>query len=108
MIRTDKAKTELERQRGELQRRIAGAQDAERAETGQGETDNAHEWQNAALRSNLMDEATNELNTVEAALARIEDGTYGICANCRNEISAERLEVVPEAVLCATCAREMT
>jgi RNA polymerase-binding transcription factor DksA len=55
-----------------------------------------------------MNEATNELQAVEAALARIEDGTYGICANCGNEISAERLEVVPEAVVCAKCAREMT
>lgn len=107
MIQKDKAKAQLERQRDELRQRIANAQDAERAETGQGETDNAHEWENAELRSGLMDEAMNELNTVEAALARIEDGTYGICANCGNEISAARLEVVPEAVVCATCAREM-
>jgi len=108
MIQKDKAKAQLERQRDELQQRIANAQDAERAETGQGETDNAHEWENADLRSNLLDEATNELQAVEAALARIEDGTYGICANCGKEISAERFEVVPEAVVCAKCAREMT
>ena len=107
MIQKDKAKAQLERQRDELRQRIANAQDAERAETGQGETDNAHEWENAELRSGLMDEAMNELNTVEAALARIEDGTYGICAKCGKEISAARLEVVPEAVVCATCAREM-
>lgn len=107
MMQTDKVKAQLERQRDELRRRIAGTQDTERAETGQGETDNAHEWENADLRSKLLDEATNELQAVEAALARIEDGTYGICANCGNEISAERLEVVPEAVVCAKCAREM-
>ncbi|MBF9030513.1 TraR/DksA family transcriptional regulator [Rhodobacterales bacterium HKCCE3408] len=45
-----------------------------------------------------------EIEAIEAALARIEDGTYGICVSCGEQISPERLEAVPYAALCRTCA----
>jgi DnaK suppressor protein len=38
-----------------------------------------------------------------AALARIDEGTYGRCVRCGNEIPAERLEAMPRATLCVTC-----
>ena len=38
-----------------------------------------------------------------AALQRIEEGTYGKCVRCGNEIPAERLEAMPRATLCVTC-----
>jgi RNA polymerase-binding transcription factor DksA len=34
-------------------------------------------------------------------------GEYGICTRCGEEISPERLEAVPEAPLCKTCAAEV-
>ncbi len=37
---------------------------------------------------------------IEAALGRIDDGTYGRCVNCGRPIAAERLEAVPYATLC--------
>jgi RNA polymerase-binding protein DksA len=40
---------------------------------------------------------------IDQALERIEDGTYGLCQECRNPISRERLEAVPHARLCITC-----
>jgi len=40
---------------------------------------------------------------VEAALARLENGNYGICAKCGQMIDKERLLAVPEAALCITC-----
>lgn len=45
------------------------------------------------------------LNEIDAALERIEDGTYGMCANCGKEIPLGRLEVHPWASLCIDCAR---
>ena len=45
-----------------------------------------------------------ELRAIDAALARIEDGSYGICAKCGNDISTERLDAVPTAALCRNCA----
>ena len=38
-----------------------------------------------------------------AALMRIEDGSYGVCQKCGDEISHERLLAVPQAVLCRNC-----
>lgn len=46
------------------------------------------------------------LAAVDAALARIEEGTYGICTSCGQAISEERLEARPWAELCIDCARK--
>ncbi|MCC7078082.1 MAG: TraR/DksA C4-type zinc finger protein [Acidimicrobiia bacterium] len=51
-----------------------------------------------SLRENLDD--------VEAALARITAGTYGICEKCEGPIAPERLEVLPSARLCVACAAD--
>lgn len=40
---------------------------------------------------------------VDQALERIEDGTYGLCHECNQPISAARLEAVPHARLCINC-----
>lgn len=44
------------------------------------------------------------LNAVEAALARIADGTYGFCVKCGKEIARSRLDALPHAACCAACA----
>lgn len=43
------------------------------------------------------------LLNVDAAIARWEDGKYGICIKCGQEISAARLEFRPESVNCVAC-----
>lgn len=43
------------------------------------------------------------LKEVDAALARMEDGTYGTCDSCGDEIAPERLEARPYARECITC-----
>jgi DnaK suppressor protein len=45
-----------------------------------------------------------ELQAVDAALARIESGEYGICHGCGEPIDGDRLRAVPEAALCVVCA----
>ena len=40
----------------------------------------------------------------QAALRRMEDGSYGICANCEKEIGEKRLKAVPWTPLCIVCA----
>ncbi len=93
------------RQRDELQGRIAGLQKQEQEETQDDTTDNAHRWENAELRGDEMDEALNELKDVENALQRLDRGTYGVCVRCGKPIGDERLDVLPDTVLCASCAR---
>jgi DnaK suppressor protein len=45
----------------------------------------------------------DQLHQIEAALARIEDGTYGICLECGEAIPPERLEIIPYATTCVRC-----
>ena len=47
------------------------------------------------------------LAQIDAALKRIDDGTYGVCAGCGREIVTERLEAYPWAALCIDCKREV-
>jgi RNA polymerase-binding protein DksA len=46
------------------------------------------------------------LEEVEAALARIEAGTFGTCQDCGRKIAQQRLEAIPYAALCIDCARK--
>jgi DnaK suppressor protein len=47
---------------------------------------------------------TREIASVNRALARIEDGEYGVCVRCAGDINPARLEARPEAALCIHCA----
>lgn len=47
-----------------------------------------------------------QLDEVHDALERIEAGTYGICTRCGQEISAARLDALPQTPVCIDCARE--
>lgn len=99
------ARTRLEQQRDELTRRLDRLQAAERDETAAsgnvaGETDTAHEWENAEIREGQVQETLDELRQTEAALAQLDSDEFGRCAICGNPIEAERLELIPEATRC--------
>lgn len=51
----------------------------------------------------LVDTLKSQLEGVEAALARIERGTYGLCVTCGQEIPPARLEARPESISCVDC-----
>ncbi|MFM8267119.1 MAG: TraR/DksA family transcriptional regulator [Ilumatobacteraceae bacterium] len=52
----------------------------------------------------VHDQLVQQLAAVEAALARLDDGTYGSCEKCGGAIGAERLEAMPWARHCISCA----
>jgi RNA polymerase-binding protein DksA len=62
--------------------------------------DNATETYMRELDEGLGENADHLIGAIEAALDRIESGTYGICVVCGKPIAAERLEAVPYATLC--------
>ena len=49
---------------------------------------------------------SRHIASVMRALTRIENGTYGQCVRCGDEIATKRLEARPEAALCTECARK--
>jgi RNA polymerase-binding protein DksA len=53
----------------------------------------------------LGDNAEQVISEIDAALERIEDGSYGTCSNCGEEIPRARLEANPWASLCIDCKR---
>lgn len=59
------------------------------------------EWQRIEA---LRGAARGERADVDAALQRVADGTYGVCASCGRPIPAARLEARPMASLCVACA----
>ena len=52
-----------------------------------------------------MERDLSELRALEAARARLADGSYGVCAECGGDIGVERLRASPAAVRCVHCQR---
>ena len=50
-----------------------------------------------------LDRESNLLRNVKIALARVADGSYGVCLHCEEDIKPKRLEAVPWAKYCIRC-----
>ena len=62
-----------------------------------------YSWeQNLARR----ERAQAKLKNLEAALQRMEEGTYGVCETCGRAIEPDRLAALPTAILCIVCAHQ--
>ena len=53
----------------------------------------------------LRDHNRQHLAAIDAAIARLDAGTYGACTSCRQPIAPGRLEALPWAALCIDCQR---
>lgn len=54
----------------------------------------------------LENSALLEISRINAALSRIEEGTYGVCTTCEEPVGDKRLESIPYAAQCITCASQ--
>jgi RNA polymerase-binding protein DksA len=118
-IQTDEFKKLLEAERTRLldavaflERENAGSLVEERGElTGRGDNNHLADMATATydreLDEGLGDGAQYTLDEIEAALGRIEDGTYGVCEVCGKPIGAERLTAIPWTRLCIDDARRL-
>lgn len=66
--------------------------------------DRATEREGDEVMESLGNAELLELKQINAALARHEEGSFGICVNCGSEISTDRLTAVPHAARCRFCA----
>ena len=94
---------------GELRADVHAAEQerqADAAEGGQGVADRKDEatrGQAVALSGQQEERDREEMSQVEAALRRLDAGTYGDCAGCGEPIPLQRLLVQPAAERCAAC-----
>jgi DnaK suppressor protein len=58
------------------------------------------------LAISRLDRDYSVLQSVDAALRRVEDGTYGHCLQCEEDISLKRLQAVPWTSFCLSCQEE--
>ena len=70
------------------------------------EIDLASSEYNQSMVFRLRDREKFLLKKIDKALARIEDGSFGICERCEEEISVKRLEARPVTTLCIRCKEE--
>jgi RNA polymerase-binding protein DksA len=111
-IDTTKYRTLLEEEKvrllhavGFLEKENPGSISDELGELAEGGTDNHLGDTAGAMYDRELDEGLEEgaretLAEIDAALQRIEDGTYGICEVCGKPIGAERLAAIPWTRLC--------
>lgn len=67
------------------------------------ETDLAASEINQNLVFKLRDRERQLLSKIDEALSRIDDGTFGSCAECEEPIEPRRLEARPVSTLCISC-----
>jgi DnaK suppressor protein len=63
--------------------------------------------ENRELNAQILDRLVLRAAALEDALARVDDGTYGICIDCEEKISEKRLAAMPEALRCARDQEEV-
>jgi DnaK suppressor protein len=98
----NKYKETLKKKEAELMRVIVNREGIEIEKS----PDALDEVQHAAERElaiRNLDRDSALLRNVRSALARVEDGSYGVCLHCEEDISAKRLHAVPWAAYCITC-----
>ena len=58
------------------------------------------------FKQRLLEERARVQEAIDAALGRIESGTFGICQTCDQPIDPERLDALPHTTQCIECKRK--
>ena len=97
----EKLRRELEQTRAEIGRLKQRLEDKADYGIGKGGS-TIYEWEiNLALKQSLE----NKVRSIKVALRKVEEGQYGICKECGDPISEERLAILPHTATCVNCAR---
>jgi DnaK suppressor protein len=110
---TEEARTALESERARARDRLAGlerdfASSVEAARNAN--ADDEHDPEGATLAFERQHVAAHigrvmdRLREIDAALTRLDEGGYGVCQRCGQQIPAGRLAARPSATTCVTCA----
>jgi DnaK suppressor protein len=111
MTNLEQARAALLAQRARLWSEVARLVEVERAaraseRAGADTVDEASDLMLQDINEALEHSGSRELAEVEAALRRLDDGTYGACEDCAQVIDPARLEARPSARRCLRCQRQ--
>ena len=98
--------SELERLNHELEQLKAAIRPADERREGSPfgkREEEATEAMELETRLEMERRLRDQITGVERALAKFEQGTYGLCDNCGEPIDPARLEALPQASLCLNC-----
>jgi RNA polymerase-binding transcription factor len=98
-----KFETILRKKREELRKSQAQEEKQEEYDFGRDEGDRANFSQSKEMAFRQKAQDRGLMMMVESAISRIEDGSFGICINCGQEITLARLNAVPWSRYCITC-----
>ena len=101
----NKFKKILENKQDELER-IVRNRDAITIEKSADALDEVQHAAERELAIRNLDRESNLLRNVRSALRRIDDGSFGICLHCEEEISPKRIAAVPWAPFCIQCQEQ--
>jgi RNA polymerase-binding transcription factor DksA len=89
--------TELEDRLAHIKKDMSQSHSADSSEQ-------AVERENDEVLEEVGQETQSAIEDIRLALARIAQGSYGRCSDCGDAINPQRLEALPEAVHCMSCA----
>ncbi|WP_429925731.1 TraR/DksA family transcriptional regulator (plasmid) [Agrobacterium vitis] len=104
--RNDKYKAILTDRRSELLRRLTAIEHDFEQPRNPDDEDRATERNNDEVLDELGQTGQKELIGIDAALDRLEKGSFGICVKCGAEIGERRLEIVPHTPFCQSCSAQ--
>lgn len=97
----------LQKYRLQLQQQIdAGSPYAIESPFGRSHDEEPHAQENAEIDLELEEHAKGEIELIDAALHRIDLGSYGECCDCGEAIGFPRLQAYPMARRCIACKRD--
>ena len=109
--KVEQFKSRLEQRRAELKKAMSRiAQDGRDADVDAAAADIADRAASSYTKEFLFHQSNNDRQTlqmVEGAIARIQEGTFGQCISCGNDINPKRLEAVPWTRYCIDCQEKL-
>lgn len=102
-----KSRERLEAERKDLLEEIERLRELVRTETDAATQEGDPDvWEHERSLS-FMETAQERLDAVEQALRLLDSGGYGQCQRCAQPIEKERLEALPDTIMCLSCQREV-
>lgn len=109
---TDAIRTALLAERERLEAEIEhtrsglrGSSDGDLLDDVVGGSDDAQDLYSRELAEGVEDDEQATIAEIDAALVRLDDGTYGVCVDCGSAIPEKRLTALPYAARCIDCQR---